>query len=178
MRIVRREQQPVGTDPVDQRAQMLCFIRLVDRLRGEPKVFLHIFRRFSLEMRDLVAEFFKMLVHPPSRRRDPAKAAFDEDDFQFRKTLRDAFQHQACQLRRHGMRVGLMLLDIIRRPAAAGRRVTAIAADMNAERQAEFLRAFVDRPIAAAAERLVGARADIDLHVASDFCAALDLGDR
>ena len=71
-----------------------------------------------------------------------------------------------------------MLLGIIGRPAAAGRRVPAIAADVNAERQAEFLRACIDRPIAAAAERLVGARADVDLDVAADFRAALDLGDR
>src|SRR5258708_12369625 len=49
---------------------------------------------------------------------------------------------------------------------------------MNAERQAEFLRAGVDRPITVTAERLVGARTDIDLHIASDLGAALDLGDR
>ncbi len=76
------------------------------------------------------------------------------------------------------MRVRLMLLAIIGRPAAAGRRVPAIAADVNAERQAEFLRAFVDRPVAAAPQRLVGARADVDLDIAAGFGAALDLGDR
>ena len=157
---------------------MFSFIRLVDRLRREPEVFLDIFGRLSLEMRDFIAEFFKVLVHPPHGRGDPAKAALDEDDLQFRKALRDAFEHEAGELRRHGMRVGLMLLAIIGRPAAAGRRVAAIAADMDAERQAEFLRARVDRPVAAAAERLVGARTDIDLHMAADFRAALDLGDR
>ncbi len=76
------------------------------------------------------------------------------------------------------MRIRLVLLGIIGRPAAAGRRVTAIAADMNAERQAEFLGARIDRPVAVAAERLVGARRDVDLHILADLGAALDLGDR
>ncbi len=76
------------------------------------------------------------------------------------------------------MRIRLVLLGIIRRPAAAGRCVAAIAADMDTERQAEFLGARIDRPIAMPAERLVGARADIDLHVASDLGAALDLRNR
>src|SRR6266481_6192629 len=49
MRVVRREQQAVGADPIDQRAQMFCLIRLVNRLRREPKVLLHIFRRTALE---------------------------------------------------------------------------------------------------------------------------------
>ena len=78
---------------------------------------------------------------------------------------------------RHRMRVRLMLLGIVGRPAAAGRRVTAITADMNAERQVELLRKRIDRPVAAAAERLVGARRDVDLHVLADLGAALDLGD-
>ena len=72
----------------------------------------------------------------------------------------------------------LVLFGVIGRPAAAGRRVAAIAADMNAERQTEFLRARVDRPVAAAAERLVGARRDVDLDVFACFGAAVDLGDR
>src|SRR5438874_6833350 len=75
------------------------------------------------------------------------------------------------------MRVGLMLLDIIGRPAAAGRRVPAITADMDAERQIQRLRAFIDRPVAAAAERLVGARTDIDLDIFAGLGASLDLGD-
>ena len=54
----------------------------------------------------------------------------------------------------------------------------AIAADVDAERQAELLRAFIDRPVAPTPERLVGARADIDLHIAADLRATLDLGDR
>src|SRR4029453_11059600 len=114
--------------------------------RREPEMLLHIFRRFSLEMRHFTAERLKMPVHPPGRRRNPAKAAFDEDDFQLRETLRDAFENEAGELRRHGVRVALVLLDIIRRPAAAGRGMSAVAADMDAERQAELLRASVDRP--------------------------------
>src|SRR5450755_3525676 len=76
------------------------------------------------------------------------------------------------------MRIRLVLLGVIRRPTAAGRRVTAIAADMNAERQAKLLGAGIDRPITMAAERLVGARADIDLDIASKLGTALDLGNR
>src|SRR5437016_5211133 len=70
-----------------------------------------------------------------------------------------------------------MLLAIIGRPAAAGRRMPAIAADVDAERQAQFLRAGIDRPVAAAAERLVGARRDVDLDVLARLGAAIDLGD-
>src|SRR5262245_10189042 len=76
------------------------------------------------------------------------------------------------------MRIALMLLAIIGRPAAAGRSMPAIAADMDAERHPELLRAGIDRPVAAAAERLVGARRDIDLDVFACLGAAIDLGDR
>src|SRR5712675_1830129 len=177
MRIVRREQHAVDADPLDQRSQMLCLVGLVDWLRREPEMLLHIFRRTPLEMRDLVAESFKMLVHPPGGGGNPAQAAFDEHDSEARKALQHAFDHQAGKLCRHRMRIRLMLLDLIVRPAAAGRRVAAIAADMNAERQIKLLRARVDRPVAAASERLVGARTDIDLHIAADFGATIDLGD-
>src|SRR3954453_4030490 len=95
MRIVRREQQAVDADPFDQRTQMFCFVRLVDRLRREPEMLLHIFRRLSLEMRHLTAERFEVPVHPPGRRRNPAEAAFDEDDLQLREALRDAFENEA-----------------------------------------------------------------------------------
>src|SRR6478609_11556523 len=111
-------------------------------------------------MRHLAAEGVKMPVHPPRRRRDPAKTAFDEDDLEVRESFGNTFEHEAGELRRHGVRVTLVFLDIIRRPAATGRRVPAIAADVDAERQAELLRAFIDRPVAPTPERLVGARAD------------------
>src|SRR5258707_3560796 len=80
MRIIRREQQPVDADPFDQRSQMFCFVGLIDRLRREPEMLAHIFRRTPLEMRHLAAEPLKMLVHPPHRRGDPAESAFDEYD--------------------------------------------------------------------------------------------------
>src|SRR6185437_10126844 len=176
MRIVRREQQPVDADPFDQLPKMPGFVRLVDRLRREPEMLLHIFRRPPFEMRHLGAEALKMLVHPPHGRGDPAKAAFDEHDLELWKTLRDAFDDQARQLRRDRMGVALVLLAIIRRPAAAGRRMSAIAADVDAERQAEFLGTRIDRPVAAAAERLIGAWANVDLQILADFRAAIDLG--
>src|ERR1700760_2167835 len=110
---------------------------------------LHIFRWPPLQMRDLAAETFEMLVHPPGRRRNPAEPAFDEHDLEPRKPFRNAFKDEARELRRHRMRVALVFLDIEGRPAAAGRRMPAIAANVNAERQTQFLRALVDRPIAA-----------------------------
>src|SRR6201997_5267727 len=127
-------------------------VGLVDRLRREPEMLAHIVRRLALEMRHLAAEAREMLVHAPHGGCDPAEAALDEDDPQFREALRDAFDDEARELRRHGVRVGLMLLAIIGRPAATGWRMPAIAADMDAERQIERLCALVDRPIAAAAE--------------------------
>src|ERR1044072_9931559 len=48
---------------------------------------------------------------------------------------------------------------------------------MDAERQAELLGLRMDRRVAMAAKRLVGARRDVDLHVAAVFRAAFDLGD-
>src|SRR4029077_7840361 len=147
---------------------MLCFIGLVDRLGREPEMLLHIFRRPPLERAHLAATGPEMIVHPPGGRRDPAEAALDEDDLQLWEALRDAFEHEARELRRHRMRVALVLLDIIRRPAAASRRMPAIAADMDAERQAQFLSAFIDRPVAPPPQRFIGARADIDLHIATD----------
>src|SRR5882762_3376863 len=91
MRIIRREQQAVDADPFDQRAQVPCLVWLVDRLGGEPELLLHIFRRTPLQMRDLIAKTLEMLVHPPHRRRNPAEAAFDEDDLEPRKALGHAF---------------------------------------------------------------------------------------
>src|SRR4029079_9523650 len=70
VRIVRREQQAVDADPFDQVAQMSCFIRLVARLRREPEMLLHIFRRPALEVRHFAAESLEMPVHPPGGRRD------------------------------------------------------------------------------------------------------------
>src|SRR5579872_2185623 len=75
------------------------------------------------------------------------------------------------------MRIRLVLFRIVRRPAAGSRRVTAIAAGVNTERQAELLGARIDRPVAAAADRLIGPRRDVDLHVLADPGAAFDLGD-
>src|ERR1700733_13234418 len=68
MRIVRRKQQAIDADPFHQRAQMLRFIRLVHRLRGEPEMLPHIFRGLALEMRHFGAEAFEVLIHPPHRR--------------------------------------------------------------------------------------------------------------
>src|SRR4051812_32346492 len=48
---------------------------------------------------------------------------------------------------------------------------------MNAERQPELLRLFIDRPVAMPTERLVGARRDIDLHIAAGLRTTLDFGD-
>src|ERR1044071_3327513 len=56
VRIVRREQQAIDADPFDQRAQVFCLIRFVDRLRREPEMLFHIFRRLALEVRYLAAE--------------------------------------------------------------------------------------------------------------------------
>src|SRR6266478_6536391 len=176
MRIVRGEQQAIDADPFDQRSQMPRLVRLVDRLGSEPEALAHIFRRTPLEVRDLLAEALEMLVHSPHGRGDPAEAAFDEYDLQAREALGHAFDHQACELGRHRMRIRLMLLGVVGRPAAAGRRVAAIAADMDAERQVELLRARVDRPVTAAPQRLVGPRTDIDLHILADFRATRDLG--
>src|SRR3954470_3388060 len=75
------------------------------------------------------------------------------------------------------MRIRLVLLGVKRRPAASGRCVAAIAAAMDAERQVQFLRLFIDRPVAMATERLVGARRDIDLQIAPGLGTTLDLGD-
>src|SRR5215469_17154196 len=108
-------------------------IGLVDRLRGEPEMLAHIFRRLTLQMRHFAAKARKMLVHAPHGGCDPAEAAFDEHDRQLREALGDTLDDEACELRRHGVRVRLMLLDVIGRPAAPRGRVPAIAPDMDAE---------------------------------------------
>src|SRR5277367_6096275 len=56
MRIIRRKQQPVDADPLDQRAQMPRFMGLVDRLGGKPEMLAHIFGRTALEVRHLGTE--------------------------------------------------------------------------------------------------------------------------
>src|SRR6266478_5396832 len=176
MRIIRREQQTIDADPIDQGSQVPCLVGLVDRLGGKPEVLPHIFRRTPLEVRDFVAEALEMLVHSPRGRRDPAAAAFDEHDLEARETLGHAFDHQACELGCYRVRIRLVLLGVVGRPAAAGRRMTAIAADMDAKRQVKLLRARVDRPVTATSQRLVGAWTDIDLHILADLRATLDLG--
>src|ERR1700730_1377834 len=69
VRIVRREQQAVDADPLDQLAQGSGLIRLVDRLGREPEMVADIFGRLALEMRHLAAESLEMPVHAPYRRR-------------------------------------------------------------------------------------------------------------
>src|SRR5215212_1683391 len=108
MRIIRREQQAVDTDPVDQRSQVPRLVRLVDRLRREPEMLPDIFGRTPLEMRDLAAEALEMLVHSPHRRRYPSETAFDEHDLQPREALRHAFDDEACERRCHRMRIRLV----------------------------------------------------------------------
>src|SRR5690348_13349134 len=76
------------------------------------------------------------------------------------------------------MGVRLMLLGIVGRPAAAGWRMPAITANVNAKRQPKLLGAGIDRPVAMAAERLVGPRRHIDLNILPELGAALDLSDR
>src|SRR5947209_6031242 len=65
MRIIGREQQPLDADPFDQGSQMLCFVRLIDRLGREPEMLAHVFGWTPLEVRHLAAEALEMLVHPP-----------------------------------------------------------------------------------------------------------------
>src|SRR3569832_2651661 len=68
MRIIRRKQQPVDADPLDQGTQMFRLIRLIDRLRGEPEMLAHIFGRTALKVRHLGTEALEVLIHPPYRR--------------------------------------------------------------------------------------------------------------
>ena len=61
----------------------------------------------------------------------------------------------------------MVVLQIITRPAAAGRRISAAdAVDMHTDRQVRILRCSEERPVALAAQRLVGLRRQQDLHEA------------
>src|SRR6266849_442344 len=113
MRIIGREQQTIDADPIDQRSQVPCLVRLIDRLGGEPEVLAHIFGRTPLEVRDFVTEALEMLVHSPHGRGNPAEAAFDEHELEARETLGNALDHQACELGSHRMRIRLMLLGVV-----------------------------------------------------------------
>src|SRR6516225_8224767 len=98
---------------------MSGLVRLVDRLRREPEVLADIFRRAPLQMRHFITKAFEMLVHPPTGRGNPAEAAFDEDELQLWEALGDAFDHEAGELRRHRVGVGMVLLDVKGGPAAS-----------------------------------------------------------
>src|SRR4051795_5577922 len=78
VRIVRGEQQALDADPFDQRAQMLRLVRLVDWLRREPEMLLHILGWTLFQMRHLAAKALEVLFHPPRRRGNPAEPALDE----------------------------------------------------------------------------------------------------
>ena len=119
-----------------------------------------------------------VLVEPPAQRRQPGEAALHQHDFQVRQVLEHAFADQAGDQRLHGLHVGRMFLVIERRPAAAGRRVPARAAEMQRHREAVRGAGFQDRPVAPAAQRLQPARRDLHLREAAVAGALLDLGDR
>ena len=120
-----------------------------------------------------------MLVHAPAERRRPGVAGLEDHDFQFGEFLEHALHDHADHDRLQVRHEGVVLLHVIGRPAAAGRRVPAIDVGlMQAEWQTRTLRGSVDRPIAAASERLARARRHDHLRKRTIVRAQLDLGDR
>ena len=69
----------------------------------------------------------------------------------------------------------VVLLVIVGWPARCRRRVTAVAACVQPDRQSRRLRRLVDGPILAAAQRLACTRRHVDLRIVPCGCAMLDL---
>src|SRR3954453_15792923 len=125
-------------------------------------------------MRNLVAKAFEVPIHSPGGGRDPTKPSFDEYETEPREPLGDALNHQADELRRHGVSVGVVFFVVVGRPSAAGRGVAAVAADVDPQRQPRGLPRGKDRPIAPSPERLISSRRYVHLDVVSCFGATLD----
>ena len=104
-------------------------------------------------MRQAGTHALPVAVEAMAEARNPAEAAFDEDEFQLREMLEHAFHDQAGHLRLAGGGVLGHLLDVERRPAGIADGAAAIAEDVHADRQARLAGRFVDRPVAAAAHQ-------------------------
>src|SRR5262245_41240198 len=76
MRIVARVDDTVPADPIEDGAQILRVLRLLDRLRRVPQIAVQILRRLELEMRDLAPHLGDVGVESPAERGNPGEAAF------------------------------------------------------------------------------------------------------
>src|SRR5262245_5076320 len=178
VRVVGGEQQPIDPNPLDHGAQVRTVLGLLDGLRGKPETLAHVLRWWPLQVWHLVPEALPVLVHAPRDGGYPAKAALDKHELQARKALGHALDDQACELGGNGVGVRMVLFVVVGGPAACGWRVATIAADVDAERQVGCLRRGVDRPIATAPQRLIGARGNVDLDVPAGSRAALNFRHR
>src|SRR6185295_8230198 len=105
-----------------------------------------------------VPKALPVLVHAPGDGGYPAEAALNKDKLELGKALRHPFDDQAGELTGNRVGVRMVLFVVVGRPAASRWRVTAIAADMDAERQVCSLGGGIERPIATPPQRFVGTR--------------------
>src|SRR5262245_50077454 len=178
MRVVGREHQPVPAKPLYDVTEMLRAIGFLDRLRRKPDALAHILGRWTPQMRGLRAHALPVLVHAPSERRHPGKAALNHYDLKLREMFQNALEHQARQGVLHASGHGVMLLEVVGRPARAGRWMpAAVTRNVQRQRLAAALGRGIDRPVAAVTERIAGAWGDHDLDKCGIAGALLDLGE-
>src|SRR5262249_60535833 len=103
------------------------------------------------------------LVQAPAQRRQPGKAALNEDDLKPWEALKHALDDQAGHGGLAGSRMPAALLDIIGRPAGTGVGMTAGTEYMQADRKGVAHGGFIDRPVALVAGRFATAAQPEDL---------------
>src|ERR1700730_6073526 len=133
---------------------MITPLRILHRLRGPIDVVADNFRRRTLYVWHLAFQSLPALVEPPRQRRRPAKTGLDHDHLEFWVSLEHAFQHDAGQCRLLALRMADHLLDVKARPAGGRDRIAAKAEGVHADRKPDLFGRFIDRPIAALAQRL------------------------
>ena len=73
VRVIRRKNEPVPTNPLCYVVQMFTPYRLFHRLCGEPHIVADIFRWLAFEMRKFTSKLSSMLVETPCQRWQPGK---------------------------------------------------------------------------------------------------------
>ncbi len=128
-------------------------------------------------MRGFRLQLAPLPVHAPEQGRGPGRAGFHHHHLQARDAFEHPFHHQAHQPGLAGLGVPDHVLDIVRRPAAGGIGVAAMAEGVERHRQPGRRRGFIDRPVAPLPRRLPGAAQQQYLSEMRVTGKALDLRD-
>ena len=135
----------------------------------------HVLRRQPIDPGDLAAQPLPLLVETPQEGRQPTEAALDQRHPQRREAIEDALDDQAHHLALEGLSHAGVLFEVVRGPAARGRRVAGRAAEVEPHGELMAHGRLKDRVILALAIGVRRAHRQKDLDEAGMVADAVDL---